>query len=46
MPLLIPHDKETQNEFISRFVQDKNMRKEFPNRKQRLAIAYNQWREK
>lgn len=43
MPLPTIHSDETQADFISRFVQDPTAIKEFPDQKQRLAVAYSQW---
>ena len=39
--LIKPKKDETEQEFISRFVSNEKTIKEFPNQKQRLAVAYN-----
>lgn len=44
MPLLKPKKDETKKDFISRFMKDENSKKEFPNVKQRIAVAYSQWK--
>ena len=44
MPLPKPKRKEKRSEFVSRFLENANVKKEFPTIKQRLAIAYNSWR--
>ena len=44
MPILKPKPRETKSEFISRFMSNKLMEKEYKP-KQRLAIAYKTWRE-
>jgi hypothetical protein len=41
-----PNPKETQDDFISRFMSDEAMKKKYPNKKQRLAVAYSHWRKK
>jgi len=46
MPLPKPKEKENKEDFISRFMKNKNAIKEFDNEKQRLAIAYNIWKKK
>lgn len=43
MPLPNPHGKETESDFIGRFMSE--MKDEYPDQKQRLAIAYSQWRQ-
>lgn len=46
MPMPNPNKKkENLAEFVSRFMSDTNMNKDFPDRKQRLAIAYSKYRE-
>jgi hypothetical protein len=44
MPIPKPHKFEKSHDFISRFVSNSIMTKEFPNVKQRVAIAYTQLR--
>ncbi len=39
--LIKPKKDETEQEFISRFISNERAIKEFPNQKQRLAVAYN-----
>lgn len=39
--LIKPKKDETEQEFVSRFVSNERTIKEFPNQKQRLAVAYN-----
>jgi hypothetical protein len=41
--LIMPGTAEDKNEFISRFMSDELSKKEFPENKQRLAVAYSQW---
>src|SRR5262245_6400829 len=43
MPRPVPKSTETQQAFIDRFMGDPNMKADYPNVKQRLAIAENQW---
>jgi hypothetical protein len=45
MPMPRPADKETQSDFIERFMSDDLMKKEYPDEKQRAGIAYSQWKE-
>jgi hypothetical protein len=44
MPIPTPKAKETQQEFISRCMSD--LKSEFPDKEQRLAVCYTQWKEK
>ena len=44
MPIPTPKGKETQQEFISRCMSE--MKGEFPDKEQRLAVCYTQWKEK
>ena len=44
MPLLTPNKGETQAEFLVRFMGNEAMVKDYPDEKQRSAIAYSQWR--
>jgi hypothetical protein len=40
-----PTEKEIKDEFIARFMGDETMIKEYPEEKQRLAIANQKWKE-
>lgn len=44
MPMPKPGAKESQKDFIARFMADETMRREYPDDKQRAAVAYSQWR--
>lgn len=46
MPLAKPHKHEGKSDFIHRCMGDKIMKGEFPDKDQRLAVCYDQWREK
>jgi hypothetical protein len=46
MPIPKPHANEKEQEFISRFMADPIMVKEYPDKEQQAAIAYSTWREK
>jgi len=46
MPLPIKRKNESKDDFISRCMSSEVMQREFPKRKQRLAICYKQWRNK
>lgn len=46
MPLPTPNKGEKESDFISRCVSSKVMKTEYPNKKQRLAVCYTQWRRK
>lgn len=43
MPLPTPGKMETKEKFVSRCMQDKTMKQEFPDTKQRTAVAEKQW---
>ncbi len=43
MPIPKPKKNEDKDAFISRCVSDKTMKKEYPKKKQRLAVCYQQW---
>ena len=43
MPLETPNPNETKNQFISRFMSDPDMMREFPNFRQRYAVAVEKW---
>ena len=36
---------ETRSEYVSRLMSNKTMQKEYPNQKQRAAVAYSYWRQ-
>jgi len=44
MPLPTPNTGEEQQKFVSRFMADKAMQREYPDKNQRLAVAFSQWR--
>ena len=44
--LIKPAEDESEQEFVSRFVKNKKAIKEFPNLKQRLAVAYSRYNAK
>jgi len=44
MPLSTPNKNETKHEFITRFMSDDESKKKFTDNKQRVAVAYSQWR--
>lgn len=44
MPIPTPTQGESQSSFIARFMSNDAMKKEFPEEKQRLAVAYSTWR--
>jgi len=46
MPLPTPRISEDKDDFISRFMSDPDMIREFPNDKQRYAVAIETWRDK
>ena len=46
MPVPQPKKGETQDEFITRFMGNETMKRDYPDQKQRLAIAYSTWRRK
>ena len=46
MPIPKPKDNETQQEFVSRFMSNNEMEKEYPNNDQRLAVAFQKWRDR
>lgn len=41
-----PRSGETRDEFVKRFVSDEEMKREFPDIKQRVAIALKLWRDR
>jgi len=46
MPLPKPSKNQKQSEFISKCAGDEAMNKEFPDKKQRVAICYSQFKRK
>jgi len=44
--LVMPNKGEEQDDFISRFMSSKQAKVDFPNNKQRLAVAFSQWERK
>jgi len=44
MPMPMPHSGETRSEFVGRFMASTLMQKEYPKQKQRLAVAFSEWR--
>lgn len=46
MPLPTPKKNESQNQFVSRCVQALNDNNEFKDNKQRVAVCYQQWKNK
>jgi hypothetical protein len=46
MPIPKPKKGETKYKFLSRFMSDNTMNKEFPDIKQRYAVANTQWKNK
>lgn len=45
MPMPAPRSGESRQDFVSRFMSDEDMKKEFPKQKQRLAVAFQKWRD-
>jgi hypothetical protein len=46
MPLPIPRPEETEDQFIERFMSNPDMIREFPNERQRYAVAKETWKDK
>jgi hypothetical protein len=46
MPLAKPNKDESQKEFITRCMIDPTMKAEYKNKSQRLAVCYQQWKNK
>ena len=44
MPLPTPHKNETQQAFVSRCAGSSVMNREFPDREQRVAVCYSQFK--
>jgi len=44
MPLPSPSGKQDKSGFISNCMSNDNMRKEFPDQKQRAAVCYSKWK--
>lgn len=45
MPMPKPNEGEKLQAFISRFMSSEAMKAEYPDHKQRLAVAYSTWRD-
>lgn len=43
MPIPTPRKNESKSEYVTRFMADPVMKREYPDEKQRLAIAYSTW---
>jgi len=41
-----PNPGEKKQDYVKRFMESEEAKKSFPNRKQRLAVAYSMWRKK
>jgi hypothetical protein len=41
-----PKKAETQEEYVARFMASAEAQRSFPDRKQRLAVAYSMWRDR
>ena len=41
-----PHADESESDYVSRFMASPEARKDFPDEKQRAAVAYKKWRER
>jgi len=41
-----PHSHESLSRFVSRYMGSSRARKDFPNQKQRAAVAYSEFKEK
>ena len=46
MPIPQPHADEAESEFVARCAGDKVMNTDFPDRKQRVAVCYQTWRDR
>lgn len=46
MPQPKPRKTEDKDEFIERCMEDSVMKDEYPDRKQRLAVCYDLWKDK
>lgn len=44
MPIPSPKGKQSKDNFISSCISDEKMIEEFPDRKQRAAVCYSQWK--
>jgi len=40
-----PTEKEDRNDYIKRFMESEEAKKDYPDEKQRVAVAYSLWRE-
>lgn len=43
MPMPTPKDEERKIDFLERFMDDEAMKDEYPDSKQRIAVAISQW---
>jgi hypothetical protein len=41
-----PKKGESQKDFIARFMSSEEAKRDFPDRNQRLAVAYSKWRKR
>ncbi len=46
MPIPTPRTGESQSDFMARFMSNSTMKTEYPDQKQRLAVAYSKWKKK
>lgn len=46
MPMPKPGDKESKDDFVERFMGSEAMREEYPDKKQRYAVAMSQWKKR
>jgi len=46
MPMPTPNKGESKEAFISRFMSNDRMKGDYSDNKQRVAVAYSQWRRK
>ena len=46
LPIPKPRYGESRDEYVHRFMRDEAMKREYPDFKQRLAVAYSEWRER
>jgi len=42
----VPKKKEKRADYVSRFMSSAKAKKSFPSKKQRLAVAFSEWRRK
>ena len=46
LPIPKPKRGESKDEYVHRFMRNDAMKREYPDIKQRLAVAYSEWRER